>query len=945
MHLRDLIKAGCERLAVPLRVMDTKGRFCYLQIMAKPIYSFSEKSDIKAISKLRADDARALLGGKGAGLFEMSRIGLPVPPGFTVTTDVCRAYYARREQRKLTHYQLHRFAAQKKTLSRALLHEFVAAMGRLETAAGRRFGDAHDPLLVSVRSGSKFSMPGMMDTILNLGLNDRTVQGLEAQTKNPRHAWDCYRRFIAMFGNVVKGIDKDHFESALRSIKARANIKEDSELSTQSLERLVTVFKEIYLEHAGFPFPENPWDQLRMAVTAVFESWNNPRAIAYRKLNKLPDDLGTACSVQAMVFGNMGADCATGVGFTRDPSTGEKRFYGEFLINAQGEDVVAGTRTPKPLAELQKAMPAVYRQLSGISRTLERHYRDVQDMEFTIEKGKLYMLQTRTGKRTAISALRICVDMVKEGLITKRDAVKRVSCTQLDELLRPVFDSEAAAKHHILAKGLPAGPGAASGRIYFSAARAESEAKHGPVLLVRPETNPDDISGMIAAEGILTATGGLTSHAAVVGRGLGKVCVVGCGSIDISEAKRTVRMNGLVLKEGDFLSLDGFKGDVIEGKVKTKPSEVLEVLLGTRGESGSGLYAAYKTFMSWVDEFRRLEVRANADTPADAKTALALGAAGIGLCRTEHMFFKEDRIPKMLAMILSETDEERYKALQALFPLQKGDFLAIFRQMKGYAVTIRTLDPPLHEFLPRTHEEAEKLCAKWGFDAKKVWAKAQELREMNPMLGHRGCRVGITYPEITEMQVRAILSAACELRKEGQRVVPEIMIPLVGHITEFRHQKARVIAAAEDVFAKYKMRVPYLLGTMIEVPRAALTADEIAAEAEFFSFGTNDLTQMTLGFSRDDYGRFMRKYLEVKVMTEDPFKSLDRVGVGQLVRMAIVKGRAARPGLKVGICGEHGGDPSSIGFFHDAGLDYVSCSPYRVPVARLAAAQAALAKA
>ncbi|MBI3552661.1 MAG: pyruvate, phosphate dikinase [Elusimicrobia bacterium] len=910
--------------------------------MNKPIYSFSDKADIKTISKLPTDEARALLGGKGAGLFEMSRIGLPVPPGFTVTTDVCRGYYARREKRKLTRFQLHYPAASERTLSRAFLVQFIEAVHRLEKNAGRRFGDAKNPLLVSVRSGSKFSMPGMMDTILNLGLNDATVSGLETQTGNPRHAWDCYRRFIAMFGNVVKGINKDHFETALRSIKARANIKEDSELSTQSLEKLVGVFKEIYLEHCGFPFPENPWDQLRMAVTAVFESWNNPRAIAYRKLNKLPDELGTACNVQAMVFGNMGTDSATGVGFTRDPSTGEKRFFGEFLINAQGEDVVAGTRTPRPLRELEKAMPKVYRELSGISRRLERHYRDVQDMEFTIEKGRLFMLQTRTGKRTAIAALRIAVDMVKEKLITPEQAVSRLSCSQLDELLRPVFDRDALTKHHVLAKGLPAGPGAASGRIFFTAERAEAEAKHGPVLLVRPETNPDDITGMIAAEGILTATGGLTSHAAVVGRGLGKVCVVGCGAISFSETHKTVRMNGNVLKEGDHLSLDGFKGDVIEGQVKTKPSEVLQVLLGHLPAAESDLYSVYQTFMSWVDKLRRLEVRANADTPADAKTALALGAAGIGLCRTEHMFFMEDRIPKMLAMILSETDEERYKALQALFPLQKQDFLAIFRQMKGYAVTIRTLDPPLHEFLPRTHEEAERLCAKLGFDVKKVWAKSQELRESNPMLGHRGCRLGITYPEITEMQVRAILSAACELRKEGQKVIPEIMIPLVGHVSELRHQKARAAAAAEEVFSRYKTRVPYRLGTMIEVPRAALTADEIAAEADFFSFGTNDLTQMTLGYSRDDYGRFMRKYLEIKVMTEDPFKSLDRTGVGQLVRMAIAKGRAARPGLKVGICGEHGGDPSSIGFFHDAGLDYVSCSPYRVPVARLASAQAAL---
>src|SRR3989338_1768997 len=909
----------------------------------KSIYSFEDQKDIKLLSRLKPEEARALLGGKGTGLFEMSRIGLSVPPGFTVTTDVCRAYYCRKEKKNLTRYSVRHPQQPSQVLPRKVLEEFVAAVRNLEKAVGRKLGDPTNPMLVSVRSGSKFSMPGMMDTVLNLGLNDKTLLGLEAQTKNPRFAWDCYRRFIAMFGNVVKGIEKDHFESALRSIKARANIKEDSELSTQSLQRLVGVFKEIYLEHAGFNFPRNPGDQRRMAVTAGCESGNNPRAIAYRKLNRLPDDLGTACTLQAMVFGNMGPDSATGGGVTRDPGTGRRQFYGEYLTNAQGEDVVSGLRTPRPLRELEKTMPKVYAQLRAIASKLERRYQDIQDMEFTVETGRLYMLQTRAGTRSALAALRSAVDMVEEKLITPDMAVKRLTPNQLDELLRPVFDAADMDKRRVLAKGLPAGPGAACGRIAFTAARAQAQAKNGPVILVRPETNPDDIHGMIAAEGILTMTGGLTSHAAVVGRGLGKVCIVGCNSIEISQAAKTVRMNGSVLREGDFISLNGFRGDVIEGQVKTKPSEILQVLLGELPASASKLFGAYKTFMGWVDRIRVLGVRANADTPQDAEAAIALGAAGIGLCRTEHMFFKEDRIAKMFAMIVAETDEQRYKALQALFPLQKQDFLAIFKRMKGFPVTIRTLDPPLHEFLPHTEQEAKKLCAKLGFCAEKVWAKTQELKEANPMLGHRGCRLGITYPEITEMQVRAVISAACELERQGQRVMPEIMIPLVGHVTELKHQRARVTSAAEETMARYKVKVPYRIGTMIEVPRAALTAAQIATEADFFSFGTNDLTQMTLGYSRDDYGRYIRKYQELKIISEDPFNTLDRPGVGELIRLAVKNGRAARPGLKIGVCGEHGGDPASIDFFHEAGANYVSCSPYRVPVARLACAQAALA--
>ncbi|MDD5303753.1 MAG: pyruvate, phosphate dikinase [Elusimicrobia bacterium] len=892
--------------------------------MAKSIYSFGETSDVRAVSRLDRDAARALLGGKGAGLFEMSRIGLPVPPGFTVTTDVCRARCARKAESGLT-------------------REFLSAVRKLEKSTGRSLGDAKNPLLVSVRSGSKFSMPGMMDTVLNLGLNDKTVRGLEAQTGNPRFAWDCYRRFIAMFGNVVKGIGKDEFEAALRRVKSAFGAEEDSDLSTQALRKLVAIFQVLYEERAGSPFPQDPGGQLRLAVSAVFESWNNPRAIAYRRLNRIPDDLGTACTVQAMVFGNMGADCATGVGFTRDPGTGERAFYGEFLVNAQGEDVVAGVRTPRPLAELSSEMPKTYERLLEISGKLEKHYGDVQDMEFTIEKGRLFMLQTRTGKRSAMAALRIAVDMVEEGLITPVQAVMRLTPEQLDELLRPVFEERASASAKALAKGLPAGPGAATGRVCFSADRAVVEAKTGPVILVRPETNPDDIHGMAAAEGILTATGGMTSHAAVVGRGMGKVCVVGCAALEMDESAGTMKFGGETLKEGDWLSLDGFKGRVLEGRVQTQPSEILDVLLGRRPAASSELYRRYEILMTWADAARSLEVRANADTPEDAKVATALGAAGIGLCRTEHMFFGEDRIPKVLAMILADSEAERREAVSALYPLQKADFKAIFKTMRGLPVTVRTIDPPLHEFLPRTPEDAARAAASHGLDAGKLWAKTLELKESNPMLGHRGCRLGITYPEITDMQARAVLSAACELSLEGVSSAPEIMIPLVGHVTELRHQKKRILAVAERVFQEYGRSIRYQVGTMIEVPRAALTAGEIAAEAEFFSFGTNDLTQMTLGYSRDDYGRYIAAYMEMKILDSDPFRTLDGAGVGRLVRLAVEEGRRTRPGMKIGICGEHGGDPASIRFFHEAGLGYVSCSPYRVPVARLAAAQAAIA--
>ncbi len=891
--------------------------------MAKAIYYFSDPRDLRFFARLDSDQGRALLGGKGAGLFEMARLGLPVPPGLTITTEVCRAFYAG-----------------KRHLPRGFPEKLAQALKALEKASGRGFGSHENPLLVSVRSGSKHSMPGMMDTILNLGLNDRTVLGLEAQTGDPRFALDCYRRFLAIFGSVVKKIEKGRFESALRSAQEREEAREEG-LSAGGLQDLAARFQEIYREETGSSFPQDPWDQLLLAVTAVFDSWNNPRAMAYRSLQRIPDSIGTACTVQAMVFGNMGPDSGTGVAFTRDPASGAKALYGEYLANAQGEDVVSGTRTPQPLAELERILPGIHARLSSIARRLERHYRDVQDMEFTLEKSRLYMLQTRTAKRTAIAALRCAVDMAREGLIPPKAALMRLRCGQLDELLRPVFDSQALSKHKILGKGLAAAPGAASGRIALSAAGAEEASRSGPVILVRPETSPDDIRGMIAAQGILTATGGLTSHAAVVGRGLGKVCVVGCGTLVISEKDKLIRMDGRTLREGDFISLDGFRGEVIEGEVSTKPSEILQVLLGKLPPSRSPLFSYYETFMSWADRWRTLEVRANADTPEDAVTALALGASGIGLCRTEHMFFRGERIAKMLAVILARTREERSQALQALYPLQKADFKAIFRRMRGLPVTIRTLDPPLHEFLPRTREETEALSSRLGCDPERVRAKAVELREANPMLGHRGCRLGITYPEITEMQVRAIVSAACELRREGIPVKPEIMIPLVGHVAELKNQRQLAQEAAREALGPYGLKASYSLGTMIEVPRAALTAAEIAREAEFFSFGTNDLTQMTLGYSRDDYGRYLPKYLELKILEDDPFQRLDR-GVGRLVRLAIEEGRRARPGLKVGVCGEHGGDPASIAFFHEAGADYVSCSPYRVPVARLACAQAAI---
>lgn len=869
------------------------------------------------------------LGGKGAGLAEMSKAGVPVPPGFTITTDTCRYYYANGRK-----------------LPKELPGQFKDAVVKLEKALNKKFGSTTDPLLVSVRSGAKFSMPGMMDTILNLGLNDQAVKGLADKTGNERFAWDAYRRFIQMFGNVVMELEKSAFEKVLESVKHKKGVHLDTELTTDDLKEVVELYKGLVKETTGKAFPQDPWTQVEQARDAVFKSWNNPRAITYRRLNKIADDLGTAVNVQAMVFGNMGNDSGTGVGFTRNPSSGAKEFFGEYLTNAQGEDVVAGIRTPKPIRELDKDMPAVYKQLKEITTRLEKHYRDMQDFEFTIEKGTLYMLQTRTGKRTGIAAVRAAVEMVKEKLISKEEALLRIEPDQIAQLLAPVFDIKekggAVKSGRLLAKGIDAGPGAATGKIAFTADKAVQMAKAGPVVLVRPETNPDDIEGMVVAEGILTAIGGRTSHAAVVARGMGKPCVVGCGVLKINVDQGTLSVNGTKLAEGDYLSIDGFTGEVITGQVPTLPSEVVRVLRGELHRKDAPLFETFETVMKWADAVRKIKVRANADIPRDAVMARALGAEGIGLCRTEHMFFAADRLPYMQEMILADTEEARRAALDKLLPFQKEDFKGLLKEMKGYGVTIRTLDPPLHEFLPKTKEDAAELSKKIGIPTEKILQKTQDLHEFNPMLGHRGCRLGITYPEITEMQVRAILAAACELKKEGVTVVPEIMIPLVGHLKELKDQTAIVRRVAAEVMKEYKVKVNYLLGTMIEVPRAALTAGEIAADAEFFSFGTNDLTQMTLGFSRDDAGKFTKVYLDKKIFTDDPFATLDQTGVGRLMDLAVKEGRKSRKDLKCGICGEHGGDPASVKFCYRIGLNYVSASPFRVPVARLAAAQAVI---
>ncbi len=857
---------------------------------------------------------KMLLGGKGANLAEMTNIGIPVPPGFTISTEVCAYYYKHGKKYPST-----------------LRAEIEKNLAKLEKAMKKKFGDPENPLLVSVRSGAPISMPGMMDTILNLGLNDETVEGLAKRANNPRFAWDSYRRFIQMFGNVVLGIEHSKFEHELEAVKEKKGVKLDTELDVDALKEVVERYKALVKKEKGFDLPQDPRKQLDMAIDAVFSSWNNPRAITYRKINEIPDDLGTAVNVQSMVFGNLGPTSGTGVAFTRDPSTGEKRFFGEFLINAQGEDVVAGIRTPEPIDQLAKEMPKVYKQLVQVYKRLEKHYRDMQDLEFTVEDGVLYLLQTRTGKRTAKAAVKIAVDMVKEKLISKEEAVMRVAPSQLDQLLHPMIDPKQDLK--VIAKGLPASPGAAVGQVVFTAEEAIARKEKGDkVVLVRLETSPEDVGGMAAAEGILTARGGMTSHAAVVGRGMGKCCVVGCGDITVYEdEKRFVTKDGVEVKEGDWISLNGSTGDVYLGQAKLIEPEIA-------GE--------FKQLMKWADSIRELNVRTNADTPHDAQVARDFGAEGIGLCRTEHMFFAEDRIPAVREMIIARDDKEaREKALKKLLPMQKGDFKELFKVMKGLPVTIRLLDPPLHEFLPHTEEEMKELSKQINVPFETIKEAVTELHEFNPMLGHRGCRLGITYPEIYEMQARAIFEAAAELAKEKIKVEPEVMIPLVGHVKELELMKEVVIKAANEVMAEKGVKIKYKVGTMIEVPRAAITADEIAQEADFFSFGTNDLTQMGCGFSRDDSGKFLPEYIEKGIYEKDPFVSLDQAGIGKLMQIAAQGGRSVKEDLKLGICGEHGGDPDTIDFCHRIGLNYVSCSPFRVPIARLAAAQAAIRNA
>ncbi len=885
----------------------------------------------------RATD-RNLLGGKGANLAEMTRIGLPVPAGFTISTDICRAFYD-----------------QGRRYPGGLQDEVHQALRKVERAMGAVFGDASNPLLVSVRSGARVSMPGMMDTVLNLGLNDVTVQGLIEQTQNPRFAYDSYRRFVQMYGDVVLGLkpessrEVDPFELLLDKVKRRRGVEYDSELTALDLKDLVQKFKNVIREKTGHPFPEDPLDQLWGAIGAVFGSWMNDRAIAYRRMNEIPAEWGTGVNVQAMVYGNMGEDSGTGVAFTRDPATGEKKLYGEFLMNAQGEDVVAGIRTPRPIDELKSASRRAYTQLTKIQATLEKHYRDMQDVEFTIQKGKLWMLQTRAGKRTGKASVRIAVDMVEEGLVKKEEALSRVTPDQIEQFLSPGFDplkkKGAVDEGRVLGKGLPAGPGAACGRIVFTAEEAEEwvREKKEPVLLTRIETSPEDIRGMAAAVGILTARGGMTSHAALVARQMGKVCVAGCDGLAIHYKSRKMTIAGKTYKQGDWLSIDGSTGEVIDGQLETRPSEVVRVIQGkSKAKGKNSEFRIFTKVMQWADDVRRLRVRANADQPDQAKLAVSFGAEGIGLCRTEHMFFGEKKIDAVREMILAEDTIGRRAALQKILPLQRKDFVGIFRAMKGKPVTIRTLDPPLHEFLPHTEKEIRALAADMGVKPAKLLARVESLKELNPMLGHRGCRLGVVYPEITEIQVRAILEAACDVKREGKKVIPEIMIPLVSHASELREQERVVRRTAEQVFKRRKMQVPYLVGTMIELPRAALTANQVAEHAEFFSFGTNDLTQTTYGISRDDAGRFLPAYVDRELYPNDPFATVDPDGVGTLVRIGVEKGREAKPDLKIGICGEHGGDPRSVHFCHGLDMDYVSCSPFRVPVARLAAAHAAL---
>ena len=884
-------------------------------------------------------EMRELLGGKGAGLHEMTRIGAPVPPGFTLTTEVCAFYYAHDRR-----------------YPKALEKNLLDSLARIEKILGRRFGDYDDPLLVSVRSGARESMPGMMDTVLNLGLNDRTVQGLIHRSHNARFAYDSYRRFVHMYADVVLGVkprdktESDPFETILERKKKSRGVRFDTDLNAEDLKELVADFKAEVKNRSGKDFPEDPFDQLWGAIGAVLGSWNNDRAIAYRQLYQIPHSWGTAVNVQAMVFGNLGEKCATGVAFTRNPATGEKQFYGEFLINAQGEDVVAGIRTPKPIAELESLMPRPYMELKRVCKILENHYKEMQDIEFTIESNKLWMLQTRAAKRTGFAAVRIAIDMVEERIISRKEALLRIEADHLNQLLRPIFDShdteQAAKQGRILARGLPAGPGAATGRIVFHAEDAVAWKKNGErVLLCRVETSPDDIRGMEAAEGILTARGGMTSHAALVARQMGKVCVAGCEALNIDYAARTMHVGETILKEGDWLSLDGSTGEVMAGEIRTLPSEVLQVLLGKTREVGkSRVFQQFSKLMKWADEIRKLGVRTNTDQPDQAVVAKAFGAEGIGLCRTEHMFFQGDRIQAVREMILADDEAGRRRALAKLLPMQKQDFKEILEIMGGLPVTIRTLDPPLHEFLPSREEEILELAHVMRVPVQTLRDKVKVLQEFNPMLGHRGCRLGISYPEITEMQVRAIFEAACELRREGKNPFPEVMIPLVGSREELRAQRNIVEQTAQATMRFYGVKVRYLVGTMIELPRACLVADEIAQEAEFFSFGTNDLTQTCLGLSRDDAGKFLPSYVMDGLLPQDPFVSIDQDGVGALMRIAVAKGRKTHKGLEIGICGEHGGDPESVRFCHKIGLDYVSCSPYRVPIAKLAAAQAVLGK-
>ncbi|WP_302623143.1 pyruvate, phosphate dikinase [uncultured Clostridium sp.] len=853
---------------------------------------------------------RNLLGGKGANLAEMTILGIPVPQGFIVTTEACNKYYN-----------------DGKVISEEVLEQIQNHIAKLEEITGKKFGSLENPLLVSVRSGARVSMPGMMDTILNLGLNDEAVEVVAKQTNNPRFAYDSYRRFVQMFSDVVMGVEKRLFENIIDEMKEARGVHYDTELTADDLKELVVKFKDLYKKEMKKDFPQDPKEQLVEAITAVFRSWDNPRAIVYRRLNDIPGEWGTAVNVQEMVFGNKGDTSGTGVAFSRNPATGEKGIYGEYLMNAQGEDVVAGIRTPLSITKLNEQNPALYKQFIDIVNKLENHYKDMQDMEFTIEEGKLFFLQTRNGKRTAQAALKIAVDLVSEGMLSKEEAILKVEPKQLDSLLHPTFEASALKNTKEIAKGLPASPGAACGKIAFTAEEAKERAEKGEkVVLVRLETSPEDIEGMIAAEGILTVRGGMTSHAAVVARGMGTCCVAGCGELKVDEEKRTLEVGGKVYTDKDYISIDGSTGNIYGEAIKNVTPEI------------SGYFA---TFMSWADEIRKLQVRTNADTPRDTKQAVEFGAEGIGLCRTEHMFFDEDRIMPMREMIVAKTEEERRRALGKLLPMQKGDFKAMYEALEGRPATIRFLDPPLHEFVPHSDEEIRELAGQMSLDFDELKATVEGLHEFNPMLGHRGCRLAVTYPEIAEMQTRAVIEAAIEVKNEkGYDIVPEIMIPLVGEVKEFKFVKDIVDSTAKAVMNEKGVTLEYHVGTMIEIPRAALTADEIAKEAEFFSFGTNDLTQMTFGFSRDDAGKFLNDYYERKIYEQDPFAKLDQVGVGQLVKMAAEKGRATRPSIKLGICGEHGGDPSSVEFCHNVGLDYVSCSPFRVPLARLAAAQA-----